>query len=238
MPIFRPCASSCPRARRCRPRRTAGSSSASASRCSRASARPSSTTSTCRTGRGAPASEAPDGSCRATRPESSTRRATTSPRERRGSCTCGERARRLLRGRRGAVGADVLGRLGAHRRPVRTRRRRVPVVPGPRRRPAQGGRNLGRPARDRELPARPSSGARMRRRRPRARRANGAAGLCRRCAEVTIFGRSGSSSSSTSAASSPRTRRLATCGSWMRFRRPRTARSTERRSPRANAPHD
>ena len=82
-----------------------------------------------------------------------------------------------LRGRRGAIGTDVRGRLGAHRRPLRAGRRRVPLVPRSRRRPAQGGWDLGRSARDRGLPARPSPGAGVRGRRPREGRAGRASRL-------------------------------------------------------------
>ncbi len=128
------------------------------------------------------------------------------------------------------------GRLGAHRRPVRAGRRRLPLVPRPRRRPAQGGWDLGRSARDRGLPARPSPGARVRGRRPRGGRAVSC--LARSWSprrRTTTWRRSRASSSATSAASSPRTRRRATCASWARSRRPRTARSTARRSARASS---
>ena len=57
----------------------------------------------------------------------------------------GESMARLLRGDEEQVGKRTFaGELGPHRRPVRARRRRVLLVPRPRRRPAQGGRHLGR----------------------------------------------------------------------------------------------
>ncbi len=85
-----------------------------------------------------------------------------------------------LLGRPGEDGAHVRRRHRPHGRPLRARRRRLLLVPGPRRRPDQGRRDLGRPGRDRALPRRPSGRRRVRGRRRGAERADRSARVRRR----------------------------------------------------------
>ena len=80
-----------------------------------------------------------------------------------------------LLGGRGEDAAHVRRRHRAHGRPLRPRRRRLLLVPRPRRRPDQGRRHLGRSGRDRALPRRPPGRRRVRGRRRGAERADDSA---------------------------------------------------------------
>ena len=136
--------------------------------------------------------------------------------------------RALLLGRRREDGAHVRRRHRPHRRPVRARRRRLLLVPGPRRRPDQGRRDLGRAGRDRALPRRPSGRRRVRGRRRRAERVDDSARVRRRHGSRSRSRRSRTSSANGSRRTSTRGR---SCSSTI-CRRRRRASSTGRRSPR------
>ena len=92
----------------------------------------------------------------------------------------GRHRRAHVLGRAREVGADLRGRRGHERRPLRARRRRLLPLPRPRRRHAQGRRHLGGPAGDRAVPRRARRRGRVRGRRLRGGRPAEAAGLRRR----------------------------------------------------------